>query len=64
MGKEGKIALPSIEFEEPPEGALIIKTYGNTSFVNVMLEKKVYEQLEEKAKKLETTTSSHTTHYS
>ena len=43
------------EFEEPPKGAVMIKVYTNTNFVNVMLEKKFYRQLEEKAKKLETT---------
>lgn len=41
--------------EEPPEGGVTTKTYGNTNFVNVMLEKKFYRQLEEKAKELETT---------
>jgi predicted DNA-binding ribbon-helix-helix protein len=32
-----------------------IKAYGNTNFVNIMLERKFYKQLEETAKKLETT---------
>lgn len=45
----------SIKFEEPPEGTVAVKTYGNTNFVNVMLEKKFYEQLEEKAERLEIT---------
>ncbi|MCD6243161.1 hypothetical protein J7K06_05720 [Candidatus Bathyarchaeota archaeon] len=45
----------SLELEEPPKGALTIKTYGNTNFVNIMLQKKFYRQLEETAKKLETT---------
>lgn len=45
----------SFEFEEPPKGAVMIKVYTNTNFVNVMLEKKFYKQLEEKAKKLGTT---------
>ena len=43
------------EFEEPPKGTVMIKVYTNANFVNVMLEKKFYRQLEEKAKKLETT---------
>jgi len=43
------------EFEEPPKGTVTIKAYTTTSFVNVMLEKKFYKQLEERAKKLETT---------
>ena len=44
-----------IKLEEPPEGILAIKAYGNTNFVNIMLEKQLYKQLEEKAKRLETT---------
>jgi len=47
--------MVSLELEEPPKGALTIKTYGNTNFVNIMLQKKFYRQLEETAKKLETT---------
>ena len=45
----------SFELEEPPQGAVAIKAYGNTNFVNIMLERKFYKQLEETAKKLETT---------
>jgi len=45
----------SIELEEPPKGAIAVKAYGNTNFVNVMLEKKFYRQLEETAERLETT---------
>jgi len=44
-----------VELDEPPKGAVAIKTYGNTNFVNIMLERKFYRQLEETAKKLETT---------
>jgi DNA-binding transcriptional ArsR family regulator len=45
----------SIDLVEPPEGAVTIKTYRNTNFVNMMLEKRFYKQLEEAAKRLETT---------
>jgi hypothetical protein len=45
----------SFELEEPPKGAVAVKAYGNTNFVNIMLERKFYKQLEETAKKLETT---------
>ncbi|MHA1582490.1 MAG: hypothetical protein ACTSYM_08400, partial [Candidatus Baldrarchaeia archaeon] len=44
-----------LELEEPPKGALAIKTYRNTNFVNIMLQKKFYRQLEETAQKLKTT---------
>ena len=47
--------MVSFELEEPPQGAVAIKAYGNTNFVNIMLERKFYKQLEETAKKLETT---------
>jgi len=39
----------------PPGEALSIRAYANTEFVNIMLKKPLYEKLEEKAKKLETT---------
>jgi len=45
----------SIELGKPPKGAVTIKAYGNTNFVHVMLEKQFYKQLEETAKKLEST---------
>ena len=45
----------SFELEEPPKGAVAVKAYGNTNFVSIMLERKFYKQLEETAKKLETT---------
>jgi hypothetical protein len=35
----------SFELEEPPQGAVAIKAYGNTNFVNIMLERKFYKQL-------------------
>jgi hypothetical protein len=41
----------SFKLEEPPKGAVAIKAYGNTNFVNIMLEKQFYRQLEEKAEK-------------
>ena len=53
--EDPKRRVISFELEEPPKGTVMIKVYTNTNFVNVMLEKKFYEQLEEKAKKLETT---------
>ena len=34
---------------------IAIKAYGNTSFVNIMLERQFYKQLEETAKRLKTT---------
>jgi len=40
---------------DPPEDALTIKTYANTDFVNIVVKKPLYEQVEEKAKRLETT---------
>jgi len=40
---------------DPPEEALSIRAYANTEFVNIILKKPLYEKLEEKAKKLETT---------
>ena len=43
------------ELVGPPEDVLTIKTYGNTDFVSIVVKKPLYEQLEEKAKKLETT---------
>jgi hypothetical protein len=41
---------------DPPEEVLSISTYANTEFVNIVMKKPLYEKLEEKAKKLETTT--------
>lgn len=40
---------------DPPEGVLSIRAYANTEFVNIMVKKPLYEKLEEKARKLETT---------
>ena len=40
---------------DPPKDMLSIRTYGNTDLVNIMVKKPLYEQLEKKAKKLETT---------
>jgi len=40
---------------DPPEEALSIKTYANTKFVNVIVEKSLYEKLQERAKELKTT---------
>jgi hypothetical protein len=54
-GEDPERRAISFELEEPPEGAVAIKAYGNTNFVNILLEKQFYKQLEEKAKRLETT---------
>jgi ParB-like chromosome segregation protein Spo0J len=40
---------------DPPEGVLSIRAYANTEFVNIVVKKPLYEKLEEKARKLETT---------
>ncbi len=40
---------------DPPEEVLSIRAYANTEFVNIVVKKPLYEKLEEKAKKLETT---------
>jgi len=45
----------SFELEDLPKDVVIIKAYGNTDFVNVMLKKQFYMELEEKSKKLKTT---------
>ncbi len=55
VAKDPKPQVFSFELEEPPKGAVAIKAYGNTNFVNIMLERNIYKQLEETAKKLETT---------
>ena len=54
-GEPERRARFSFEFEEPPKGVVAIKAYGNTNFVNIILEKQFYEQLEETAKRLQTT---------
>ena len=46
--------VAGINLLDPPEDVLTIKTYGNTDFVNIVVKKPLYEQLEEKAKRLET----------
>lgn len=51
-GKDPKHRMISLELEEPPKGAVTIKTYGNTNFVGIMLQKKFYRQLEEAARRL------------
>ena len=52
--KDPKHVIP-LALEEPPKGAITIKTYRNTNFVNIMLGKQFYRQLEETAQKLKTT---------
>ena len=52
---KAKRRVISIELEEPPKGAVAVKTYGNTDFVNVMLDRKFYKQLEKTAERLEIT---------
>lgn len=41
--------------ELPKEKILIIQKYRNTDFVNIVVKRSLYEKLEEKARKLETT---------
>jgi hypothetical protein len=55
VAKDPKPHVVSFELKEPPQGVVAVKAYGNTDFVNIMLEKQFYGQLEETAKKLETT---------
>jgi len=38
-GEDPKRRAISFELEEPPKGAVAIKAYGNTNFVNIILEK-------------------------
>jgi len=45
----------SFKLEEPPQGVVAVKAYGNTNFVKVMLEKRFYKKLEETAERLKTT---------
>jgi len=40
---------------DPPRDILRIRAYGNTNLVNIMVKKKLYNQLEKKAKKLQVT---------
>ena len=40
--KDPKHHLIPLELEEPPKGAITIKTYKNTNFVNVMVKKLFY----------------------
>jgi hypothetical protein len=54
-GEDPKRCVISFELEEPPQGAVAIKAYGNTNFVNIMLEKQFYRKLEETAERLEIT---------
>lgn len=48
------LATKSIKLKDPPNDALKIANYSNTSFVNFVVKKKIYEALEKKAKELET----------
>lgn len=43
---------------DPPEEVLSIRVYANTEFVNIVMKKPLYEKVEKKAKKLETTPDS------
>jgi hypothetical protein len=47
-------ATKSIVLKDPPNNALKIAAYSNTSFVNFVMKKKLYEALEKKAEELET----------
>ena len=40
---------------DPPGDLLSIRAYANTEFVNIVVKKPLYEKLEERARKLETT---------
>jgi len=40
---------------DPPGELLSIRAYAKTEFVNIMMKKPLYEKLEERDKKLETT---------
>ena len=44
----------SIKLKDPPNNTLKITAYRNTSFVNFVVKKKLYEALEKKAEELET----------
>jgi len=54
-GEDPESRVISFELEEPPQGVVAVKAYGNTNFVNIMLEKQFYKQLEETAERLKTT---------
>ncbi|WP_455278501.1 hypothetical protein [[Eubacterium] cellulosolvens] len=41
------------KLREPPEGAISVMEYRNTEFVNIVLEKSIYEKLAEKAREWE-----------
>jgi len=46
--------VTGIDLLDPPQDVLIIKTYGNVDFVNILVKKPLYEQLERAAERLET----------
>jgi hypothetical protein len=46
-------ATESFIFEEPPKDALKLCTYRNTDFVNVVMKKSLFKELEKKAKEME-----------
>lgn len=48
-------ATTPITFTDPPDDVLNINVYKNTKFVNVVMNKSLYEKVEKKAEKLETT---------
>ena len=48
------LATKSIKLKDPPNNTLKITAYRNTSFVNFVVKKKLYEALEKKAEELET----------
>jgi len=50
-------ATESLVYEEPPEGALEVKTYRNTDFVSIVLCKSFFVKLDKKAEKLHITIS-------
>jgi len=54
-GEDPERRVISFKLEEPPQGVVVVKAYGNTNFVNIMLERRFYKRLEEIAERLKTT---------
>ena len=54
-GEDPERRMISFKLEEPPQGVVVVKAYGNTNFVNIMLERRFYKRLEEIAERLKTT---------
>jgi hypothetical protein len=54
-GEDRARRVISFKLQESPQGVVAIKAYGNTNFVNIMLERRFYKRLEETAERLKTT---------